>query len=318
MIQVVQGDTVRIPATFEDGLGALTDPTGPTIDVLDPTGAVIVNDAALVRDSIGQYHYDYAVPGTASIGVWIGRFSGTIQGAVYSGDEPFQVFTSGALPAGMNPILSISEYKTAVGLPLSDTSQDAKIEQAINFASTAIRNYTRRDFATAITAATTRRYPYDGKGLVDVDDLVTGSVTAVAIVPWGTASGLVLNPDDFSVEPSDPGAEVQSWIELTPGLGVDPLGEGFLRNMDSFGAMDRVQGRRGYLDVTARFGWEDVPGDVKQAAIWTTAAFIENPKPFLSRSVAEVSVTYPNPTVDAIPLRAQALLDGYIKPRIAA
>lgn len=210
----------------------------------------------------------------------------------------------------MADLLTVNEYKTAVSIPLSETGQDAKIAQAVTWASTATRNYTGRDFATAEDlAATTRRYRYDGSGFLQVDDLVTGSVEGIAV------DGLDLPADTYLVEPSDPNFPVQFWIELPPGYGISPE-MGFMRNLDRLSEFRRQ--RFSFVDVTARFGWAEVPGDVKQAMVWITASFLDNPRPVVSKSVADVSYTYPNPNNDLIPDRAKLALDYYAGARLGA
>lgn len=79
------GDQVRLSAAFTAS-GTATDPTAVTFKIKNPAGAtttyVYLTDAALVRDSTGNYHVDFngTVPG-----IHFYRFSGT--GAVMAAGE---------------------------------------------------------------------------------------------------------------------------------------------------------------------------------------------------------------------------------------
>lgn len=210
----------------------------------------------------------------------------------------------------MADLLTRDEYKTAVGIPLSEGGQNSKIDQALTWASDAVRSYTNRDFATAEDVTpTTRRYRYNGRGFLEVDDLVNGTVSAVLV------DGVTLSASSYSVEPSDPGYPVQSWLEMPPGFGVSPE-MGFMRNLDRLSY--RPWPQISFVDVTARWGWATVPGMVKQATVWIAASFMDNPRPVVSKSVADVSYTYPNPNNDLIPDRAKVALDYYVRPQIGA
>jgi hypothetical protein len=78
------GDLVRISAAWTNTAGAATDPTAVFVQVKDPAGETTLytygTDAALVKDSTGNYHVDVDanLPGT-----WRYRFysTGTGQGA---------------------------------------------------------------------------------------------------------------------------------------------------------------------------------------------------------------------------------------------
>ena len=85
------GDLVRMSAAFTTTSGSAADPTGLTFKLKDTTGStatyVYGTDAALVKDSTGNYHVDYA---PAAAGNYYYRFAGT--GAVQAaGEELFSV-----------------------------------------------------------------------------------------------------------------------------------------------------------------------------------------------------------------------------------
>jgi hypothetical protein len=92
------GDLVRVSAAFSDVAGAAIDPTNVAFKFKDPAGAVTAyvyaTDAALVRDSAGNYHVDVSVD---SSGRWHYRWEST--GAGQAAEEgQFIVDASGVLP----------------------------------------------------------------------------------------------------------------------------------------------------------------------------------------------------------------------------
>jgi len=72
------GDLVRLSAIFKNAAAVDTDPTTVSVKVRNPSGVVTTllygTDAALVKDSTGNYHADITI--TAK-GVWIHKFIGT-------------------------------------------------------------------------------------------------------------------------------------------------------------------------------------------------------------------------------------------------
>ena len=75
-------------------------------------------------------------------------------------------------------IITLDDLKTALGIPASNTTRDAQLTAAVNAASTAVLNYTDRDFGLGARhrAAHVR---YDGSGVLDIDDCT--AVTAVTL-----------------------------------------------------------------------------------------------------------------------------------------
>lgn len=67
-----QGERYPVSAYLD---GVLDDTTTPVLTVHGPDGAT--STPAVVHDSQGQYHADYALPAAATDGVWIARWSAT-------------------------------------------------------------------------------------------------------------------------------------------------------------------------------------------------------------------------------------------------
>lgn len=200
----------------------------------------------------------------------------------------------------MADLLTLDELKTA--LDITDSTQDAKLTQLIEDVSDVIRSHCNRDFATD-TAPSTRTYTYDGKGFLDVNDLVPGSVTAVAI------RGVPLAPEMWLEQPV--GEDVTTWLELPPANGVD-LEMGFTRSLDKYGWF--YASTPATVTVTATFGWPDIPRAVRRAAIWTAQDWLDNPDTDIQESIDGYSHTRtPDSSDDAIPMRAQTILERYIR-----
>lgn len=78
------GDLVRLSAAFDNGATppVATDPTAVTLQIKDPTGALVTPAPTPIKDSTGHYHHDLSV---TLAGVWRYRFAGT--GAVVAAEE---------------------------------------------------------------------------------------------------------------------------------------------------------------------------------------------------------------------------------------
>ena len=65
------GETIICTIEIKDADGAYVDPeTSITITVLDASGATVVDAQAMVKDTVGKYHYDYTSEETAVRGVY--------------------------------------------------------------------------------------------------------------------------------------------------------------------------------------------------------------------------------------------------------
>ena len=89
-LSVIQGKTIRLPADFVSG-DSRVDPTDPRVEILDPSGSLVVSDAAPHRDGPGQFHYDFDVAQNAPIGVWTARWIAIMEGETLVGEDPFEV-----------------------------------------------------------------------------------------------------------------------------------------------------------------------------------------------------------------------------------
>jgi hypothetical protein len=173
-------------------------------------------------------------------------------------------------------LLTLAEYKTAAGIGVTDTRQDAKITQWIPWMSQAIRAFTERDFGAG-SVTEERIYEYDGSGYLDIDDAAT--ITAVSFT-YISAPDIVLSVDEWAAKPERrDDAPVYQWI-LLPGYAGGMYGSpemGFTRNLDVFYRENRNWPLPSKVKVNGTWGWPVIPGDIKMAAVWTMQEWISRP-----------------------------------------
>lgn len=310
MPQVAQGGTVRLSALYKNAAGELVDPLTPLLDVIDPNNAVVVNDAVPTRESIGSFFYDFSAAVDAPLGSWIARFTGVINGGTVVGDEPFTVLAPGAVGVGAPWLIQPSEYYTSQSIASGDITAplSAQIQQAITFASEAVRNYLDRNIGDPLVTET-RTYEYDGSGYLDIDD--AASVTAAAL-SYGTVD-LSLDTTQWRAQPY--GRPVFTYLLLPVEGGRHPSPEmGFTQNLDILAREGRLGTLPTLAKVTGSFGWPDVPGPVKQATILTVQEFVAEDPEYDAEAIESYSRSRSTQgTRTAIPDRARELLAPYVR-----
>ena len=66
-----QGETVSHSVTVKNASGQKFDPdTSIRISVTDSAGTAVITDVDMIKDAVGEYHYDYDLPANAVLGVW--------------------------------------------------------------------------------------------------------------------------------------------------------------------------------------------------------------------------------------------------------
>lgn len=78
MQSVIRGNSINLDVRYEDGNGAIVDPTTPFADILDSAGGQVLMGVVPTRQLNGDYRYTFAVSLTALIGVWTINWYGTI------------------------------------------------------------------------------------------------------------------------------------------------------------------------------------------------------------------------------------------------
>jgi len=270
MSQVVgQGASITLRVQYQAGDGNPVDPVSPSVSILDPASAVVAGPFVPTRESLGTYAYTYAVASTATLGDWIGRFTGTINGNAVTGDDPFTVVNSGVVvPLVPAPLITLAELRLGLGIDPTDTRNDTKYDAWISYVTDAIKSFTERDFG-APTVTEIRTFEYDGSGFLDIDD--ASAITDVTL-SFPTGTDVLLPTTDWIAKPQRrDDSPVYSYINLPcwAGQGYGSPEMGFMYNLDVY-VRDHPYGVWSpTVKVTATWGWPVVPGDVKQAAIWT-------------------------------------------------
>lgn len=208
----------------------------------------------------------------------------------------------------MPMLITRDELKSALGIPASNTAVNSELDRVILAASQAVINHTGRDFGAADVAAT-RSYEYDGSGYLDIDD---ATVISAVTYTWMSA----VYPIQADTWRAQPYGEAVFWYLILPKIFLGGSPEmGFTANHDVLAR----EGRWGswlptIVNVTGTFGWPIVPDDVKQAVIWTSAAFRDQPGLYVTESIEGYSRSTNQRTVPlAVPERARDILAYYEK-----
>jgi hypothetical protein len=235
------GDRVNIQYLSYNAAGTLTNAT-VALAVTDPAGAV--TNPSVTNTSTGQYDAAFTL---ASAGLW--TWTWTVSGAVVD------VGTGSVFAADPGPptYASMAELKSYVGgLATSDTTDDAKLQDALISASRGIEHFCGRAFWPALVASARTFHPRT-LSLAVVDDF------------W-TATGLIVKTDG-----SDSGTFGTTWTtadySLEPANGVVSGEPGWPYYRIVAVNRDFPCGRRPSVQVTAKWGWPTVPGPVRQACL---------------------------------------------------
>jgi hypothetical protein len=148
-----------------------------------------------------------------------------------------------------NGYASLSEVKAA--LRITDTMDDSLLEMAVESASRLIDGFAARQFYSAGTA--TRYFVAQDDFVVEVDDLVSGTVViqtaqdadGVFDTTWGT--------DDYQLEPLNGVLDGIPW----PYDQIRAVGD----------YLWPISGGEALIKVTGTYGWPYIPIAIKQATI---------------------------------------------------
>lgn len=138
---------------------------------------------------------------------------------------------------------------------------EALLERAINATSRAIDKFTGRRFWQD-AAVQTKTFRCDDAYEADVDDISTSAGLVVATDTTGNGSyATTWSASDYQLEPlnADTDAEAHAWWRITAvGTRLFPLHK-----------------YRATLQVTAKFGWSELPPEVEEACILRAAAIFK-------------------------------------------
>lgn len=219
-------------------------------------------------------------------------------------------------------LITQDEFLASTGQSLADldaTTGPPQVASAISAASSAVRAYCDRDFTLSSDAVQApRQFRYEGNSVLDIDDAT--SVSAVSIISSPLNIARTLDASEWFASAVENPNGVLDQVELYTVLpwGRSPA-MGFTQNMDQYpyrGAYPLI------IEVTAVWGWPEIPIGVKQAC--TIAANFNvvqsDPSAISSEAIAGYSRSFNNPRQNSIqafmqqiPLQAIAYLDPYVR-----
>ncbi len=210
-------------------------------------------------------------------------------------------------------LVTTAQVKEALGLAAGNTTRDALIGQVLPMVDAAITRHTndRWEVYNGTDPATARDFIFEESGVHTVNAFKHASITAVSLVP-PVGSVVDLTAPAYAFGPTEWEYPVGWWVETAPAQ--HGSGEmGFLRNWDVYLREHPHLNQAWKVRVTAKWGYTAIPDDVKQAAIWTAVAFMENPRPYSSESIAQYTRAVGERAQDPIPVRAARLLEPHVK-----
>lgn len=246
----VVGDTYTATATFTVG-GVLTNPTSISLTVTAPDGTA--TSPTPTNDSTGVYHYDQAL---SSAGVWSFVFTGTGTAA------GVQTSTITVYPVDPQTSYYCTVEEAKDWIRISDTDDDGTIEALVSSASRWIDNYCNRQdhgFWLAPTAIAST-YTADNFWIVCVD-------------PIGDTTGLTVKTDedgDGVFETTWSASDYQLWPVNADGMRPEARPWDEIRAVGSrlFPITYKYYVQHANkVQVTARWGWPQVPAAVKTATL---------------------------------------------------
>jgi hypothetical protein len=212
------------------------------------------------------------------------------------------------MPLAANALTSVANAR----LWLRDSQADqARLELMINSVSLLIAAYTRREFVPAVNAAT-RRFRYDGGGILSLAPYDLRSVTAIVLfsdLPSSSQRTLAAQSPtqagEYRLEPRNRTPE-QTWLRVA--LPVLPAPAGAAR---AFGYE---------VAVTGDWAVGSVPADVEEAALIAIEDMWRNPGGAASRSLGAFEVVgevpVPADAGDALPRAARQKLRRLMRARL--
>ncbi len=233
------GDRINVQYLSYNASGVLTNAT-VALTVTDPAGATTT--PTVTNTSTGQYDASFTLT-LAGLWSWVWAVSGTVvdvaQGNVFAADPAPPTYAS------------MTELKSY--LRITDTTDDAQLQDSLITAARWTEHHCGRKFYPDLVA-TARTYHPDTARLTVVDDF------------W-TITGLIIKTDE-----GDDGTFETTWttadysLEPSNGIVSGELGWPFYRII----AVNRtfLCGRRPSLQATAKWGWSQTPGPVKQANVY--------------------------------------------------
>lgn len=145
--------------------------------------------------------------------------------------------------------LTRQELKDYMNLQGTDDDEDALVDDAISSASREIERHTHRQFNDA-GAASSRLYVAQRCDMIAVDDFWTDAGFILEVDVNGDGTWTTANAADYQLSPLNRMTHGMPWVYW---------------KIEMVGSLSLPVGPRANVRVTARWGWESVPADIKQA-----------------------------------------------------
>ena len=261
------GQTVTLSTSVKDGAGALTAASAISLILRNPDGTTQTY-LAIVNDDLGLYHLDLTVTDLPDSGHYAYEWNVTVAGAGdgvdYGEFDVFDPFDVAAQPVTAPLYASVDDLRAQFGDNQTGLDQ-TQLERALRTASRGIDDHCGRRFWQDTTLQT-RTYPVaDYYKPVRVSDIAskTGLIVKVDTGLNGAFASTWTIDVDFRLDPrgADQDNAAYSWAQIAPlGGAIWPL--------------DWL-GRRDTLQVTAKFGWSEIPDPVSQACLLLAAGLFK-------------------------------------------
>lgn len=184
-----------------------------------------------------------------------------------------------------NPLCALSDVKAALRIATGDTVDDDRLNLAIDAASRQIENVVERRFWQD-SGVSARVYVATTPFLVEVDDFMDTTGLIVESLPYGVSGGSVVwASSNYQLEPLNGIFMSQNW-PYTKIRAVQSL------TFPVYGGIAFPQPYvQALVRVTAKWGWNYIPTNVKKAAIvQSIALFKADDVPFGATPFGEVGI----------------------------
>jgi len=255
------GGVGSVGVRIGDGIGGTVTARATAGIVEFPAGSGIYLATLTAPTTAGQYVVVWDLPGSGE-GEGGGGGGGTDSYDVQS----LTVNSTGAQvasPSGLD-LVALADVRGELEMPVGDTSRDALAQVVITQISRAITTYCQREFRTATTGTTARRFRVPtGTHLVDLNpyDIHDADGLTLTINPDDDSGGTTLTVNrDYRLNPTNP---TDTFTSITISRDVAQLHTG--QDARRFGYTIAVV-------ESDEWGFAAVPDDVRRAAIIAVAA----------------------------------------------
>jgi hypothetical protein len=258
MTLVAQGGTYSWTAAVRDGQGALADSADLTLTIADLLGAPLagfpVSAPAIIRDSLGTYHYVWAVAADQALGVYDADWAGTVDGLAIGGSDSVEVVLAGSIiPDPTPPYVSyatVNDVQAELSRVETDQRALSRISSALTATTDRLIHELGFDFFKHPDVGTETRL-FDGRGhaLLHVHSGLV-SVSLIRIRVGRTSDWVSLAATDYDLEAQAAANPNQTTAVTEP---FDHI------RLNGTGSYSRFPKGKRLIEITGVFGWPAIP-----------------------------------------------------------